>query len=96
MIPIIYIGFFSFLSSFTISHSVTREYLRYTYEIEIENLKKNLKKDSKVKFNNEVKFKIITPISNISSNTLDKLWYKKEDYHKFKKEFLKLKRYKSI
>jgi hypothetical protein len=92
MIPIIYIGIFSFFSSFTISHSVTREYLRYTFDIKIE----ESKKDSKVKFNNEVKFKIITPISNISSNTLDRLWYKKEDYHKFKKEFLKLKRYNSI
>ena len=92
MIPLIYIGFSSFFLSFTISHSVTREYLRYTYEIKL----KDLKKDSKVKFNNKVNFKIISPISNISSNTLEKLWYKKEDYQEFKNEFIKLKRYNSI
>ena len=92
MIPLIYIGIFSFLSSFTISHSITREYLRHTFDIKIQ----ESKKDSKVKFNTKVRFKVITPISNISNNTLDKLWYKKEDYQEFKKEFLKFKKYNSI
>tara|TARA_B100000424_G_C22483804_1_gene282105 strand:- start:68 stop:337 length:270 start_codon:yes stop_codon:yes gene_type:complete len=89
MLPLIYIGYISFISSFTISHCITREYLRHTLESEIGNSKKN----SKVKFNTEVRFKLITPVSNISSETLDKLWYKKEDYEKFKNDF---KRYNSI
>lgn len=92
MLPLIYVGILSFVSSFMISHSITIECLRYTIESKIE----ETKKDSKVKFNTEVRYKLITPISNISSDTLDKLWYKKEDYKKFKNDFIKLKRYNSI
>ena len=92
MLPLIYVGFISFISSFTISHFFTREYLRDNFGGEfIEQ-----KKDSKVKFNTEVRFKAITPISNISSNTINKLWYKNEDYEEFKNEYLKLKKYNSI
>jgi hypothetical protein len=92
MLPLIYVGLISFISSFTISHSFTREYLRDNFEGGfIEN-----KTDSKVKFNTEVRFKAITPISNISSNTINKLWYKNEDYEEFKNEYLKLKKYNSI
>ena len=92
MLPLIYVGVFCFISSFTVSHSITREYLRYTIENHVE----ETKKDSKVKFNTEVRYKLITPISNISSDTIDKLWYKNEDYKKFKNDFIKLKRYNSI
>ena len=92
MLPLIYVGFISFISSFTISHSFTREYLRDNFEGEL--IEK--KTDSKVKFNTEIRFKTISPISNISSNTINKLWYKNEDYEEFKNDFLKLKKYNSI
>ena len=92
MLPLIYVGFISFISSFTISHSFTREILRFNFEGEL--IEK--KTDSKVKFNTEIRFKTISPISNISSNTINKLWYKNEDYEEFKNDFLKLKKYNSI
>lgn len=92
MLPLIYVGFISFISSFTISHSFTREILRFNFEGEL--IEK--KTDSKVKFNTEIRFKTISPISNISSNTINKLWYKNEDYEEFKNEYLKLKKYNSI
>jgi len=92
MLPLIYVGLISFISSFTISHSFTREYLRDNFEGEL--IEK--KTDSKVKFNTEVRFKIISPISNISYNTINQLWYNKKDYEEFKNEYLKLKKYNSI
>tara|TARA_B100000700_G_C14784170_1_gene732749 strand:- start:543 stop:821 length:279 start_codon:yes stop_codon:yes gene_type:complete len=92
MLPLIYVGLISFISSFTISHSFTREYLRDNFEGEL--IEK--KKDSKVKFNTNIRFKVIPPISNISTNTINKLWYKNEDYEEFKNNFLKLKKYNSI
>ena len=92
MLPLIYVGFISFISSFTISHTFTREILRFNFEGEL--IEK--KTDSKVKFNTEIRFKTISPISNISSNTINKLWNKNEDYEEFKNEYLKLKKYNSI
>ena len=61
MIPQIYIGFISFFSSLTISYSITIKYLKYTIDNEIENEIEKLKKNL-----NDIKFNIITPISNKS------------------------------
>ena len=84
MIPIVYVGIISFFSSFSISHVITREYLRYSYEKEI--YKANYTKKSLVKFNKYVAFKEIPSIKEISSNSLNELWYSSQDYEIFKKE----------
>lgn len=94
MIPIVYVGIISFFSSFSISHVITREYLRYSYEKEI--YKENYTKKSLVKFNKYVAFKEIPSIKEISSNSLNELWYSSQDYEIFKKEYLLYNKYKSI
>ena len=94
MIPIVYASIISFLSSFSISHVITREYLRYIYEQEI--YKENYTKKSLVKFNKYVAFKEIPSIKDISSNSLSELWYKREDYELFKKEYMLHNKYNSI
>jgi hypothetical protein len=94
MIPIVYVGIISFFSSFSISNVITREYLRYTYEKEI--YKEDYTKKSLVKFNKYVAFKEIPSIKEISSNSLNKLWYSSQDYEIFKKEYLLYNKYKSI
>jgi hypothetical protein len=94
MIPIVYVGIISFFSSFSISNVITREYLRYTYEKEI--YKEDYTKKSLVKFNKYVAFKEIPSIKEISSNSLNELWYSSQDYEIFKKEYLLYNKYKSI
>ena len=94
MIPIVYVGIITFFSSFSISNVITREYLRYTYEKEI--YKEDYTKKSLVKFNKYVAFKEIPSIKEISSNSLNELWYSSQDYEIFKKEYLLYNKYKSI
>jgi hypothetical protein len=94
MIPIVYVGIISFFSSFSISNVITREYLRYIYEQEI--YKEDYTKKSLVKFNKYVAFKEIPSIKEISSNSLNELWYSSQDYEIFKKEYLLYNKYKSI
>ena len=94
MIPILYLGIISFFSSFSISHVITREHLRYRYEQEL--YKENYTKKSSVKFNKYVAFKEIPSIKEISSNSLSELWYSSQDYDFFKKEYLLHNKYKSI
>jgi hypothetical protein len=94
MIAIVYVGIISFFSSFSISNVITREYLRYTYEKEI--YKEDYTKKSLVKFNKYVAFKEIPSIKEISSNSLNELWYSSQDYEIFKKEYLLYNKYKSI
>ena len=87
MIPLIYLGFISFVSSFSISHFITKEYLRTNFVIQpVES-----KNDSKVKFNTEIKFRRINHKSSLSPNTVKKLWYTKKEYEKFKDDYEKLK-----
>ena len=90
MIPLIYIGFISFMSSFTLSHFITNEYLRNSFEVE----SAESKKDSKVTFNKEIECRVIAHISNLSSNTIDQLWYSKKDYDKFKNNYITFKFHK--
>ncbi len=90
MIPLIYIGFISFMSSFTLSHFITNEYLRNSFEVE----STESKKDSKVTFNKEIECRVIAHISNLSSNTIDQLWYSKKDYDKFKNNYITFKFHK--
>ena len=94
MIPILYLGIISFFSSFSISNVITREYLRYRYEQELN--KEFYTKKSLVKFNKYVSYKEIPSIKEISSNSLSELWYSSQDYEFFKKEYLLYKKYKSI
>ena len=95
MFPILYIGITSFISSFIVSNSITREYLRYRYENEIINQNKTKnKKDSKVKFKKNIRVIYIPNISNSGINT-SKIWYKIDDYKKFKQDYIQSK-YNSI
>jgi hypothetical protein len=94
MIPIVYVGIISFFSSFSISHVITRECLRYSYEQQI--YKEDYTKKSLVKFNKYVSFKEIPSIKEISSNSLTELWYNSQDYEKFKKEYMLDNKYNSI
>lgn len=105
MLPLVYIGLISFFGSFSISHFFTQEYLRYKYQINIDdNLKSllnsnndnNPKSKSLVKFNDDIDVKYIPSITDISSNTLSELWYDNDDYKRFKLEYLWYNKYFSI
>jgi len=87
MISLVYIGLTSFFSTFLVSHSVTTEILTRNFNISrIES-----KTDSKVKFKQEIRFKTIPNRDNIPENTLNELWYSRDDYKKFKKKFFEFK-----
>ena len=96
MLPLLYVGIISFVSSFSISNFFTREILRHIYEKQIELSNNSFILDnylipniySKVKFNYKIRVIYIPTRQNISSNSLNKLWYTKNDYDKFKKNFL--------
>ena len=81
MLPLLYVGIISFISSFTVSLFSTREILTYNYNKDIYPSKTN----SKVKFNCEILVRYIPTRESISSGTLTNLWYTKNDYDVFKK-----------
>jgi hypothetical protein len=87
MIPLLYVALMSFSSSFIIGYSVTTEILRR--EFELSNIQP--KNNSKVKFKPEIRFRTIPNRYNISENSLNELWYSRDDYETFKKKFLKFK-----
>lgn len=86
MVPIIYIGVISFFGSFSISNFITREILRA--KMLDDNNNQNLKFNSKVKFNNEVRYLVIPSVRQLSSNNIKELWYSDDDYRKFKIEII--------
>lgn len=96
MIPLIYVGIISFLSSFTVSHFTTRELLRYKYEQEMYETFIEPKKDSLVRFNKVIKVRTIPSVKDLSSNTLSSLWYQSNDYYKFHLEYSLAEKYNSI
>jgi hypothetical protein len=96
MIPLLYVGIISFISSFTVSNIITREYLRVNYEYTHEPFNDRSKKNSLVKFNTSIKVKTIPSIKDISSNTLSELWYNKEEYDVFKKDYILSRKHNSI
>ena len=81
MLPLLFVGIISFISSFSVSHFASREMLTYTYNKDICPSKTN----SKVKFNYEILVRYIPTRESISSGTLTNLWYTKNDYDVFKK-----------
>ena len=87
MIPLLYVGLMSFSSSFIIGYSITIEILRR--EFELSNIQP--KNNSKVKFKPEIRFRTIPNRYNISENSLNELWYSRNDYETFKKKFLEFK-----
>ena len=94
MIPLVYIGIISFISSFSLGNVLTREYLRHEYEKQLyENIST---KTSLVKFNKCVTVKEIPSVKDISSNTLNELWYNVNDYDLFKKDYILSKKHNSI
>ena len=44
----------------------------------------HVKNNSKIRFSNILRYWVIPNVSDLSSNTLDKLWYKSSDYNLFK------------
>jgi hypothetical protein len=96
MISLLFIGIFSFVSSFTVSHITTREILRYKYEQEIYQEFMAPKKDSLVKFNTTIRVRTIPSTKDLSSNTLSSLWYDSKDYYKFKLDYSLTAKYNSI
>ena len=96
MVPLIYVGIISFLSSFTVSHFTTRELLRYKYEQEMYEKAIEPKKDSLVKFNNIIKVQTIPSVKDLSTNTLSSLWYQSNDYYKFQIQNSLTAKYNSI
>ena len=86
MIPLFYIGVISFFGSFSISNFITREILRK--KMFNNNYQEDVKYDSKVKFNNEVRYLVIPSVRQLSSNNIKELWYSDDDYRKFKIEII--------
>ena len=87
MLPFIYIGIISFLSSFTISHYTTRKILKHYYENDIKLSNNRLK----VRFNNKILVKYIPNRKSISLNSVSELWYTNKEYKYFIKVYLKNK-----
>ena len=96
MISLLFIGIFSFVSSFTVSHITTREILRYNIEEYVSQLKPILKNSSLVKFNTTVRVRMIPSIKDLSSNTLSNLWYNSNDYERFRIHHSLTRKYNSI
>lgn len=99
MLPLIYIGITSFTLSYVTSNFITREILRnrHYYEINQEIEKKLQPKAlSKVKFNQEIRVRYIPTRECLSSNTLSNLWYSKQDFINFKRNYIFEKKYRSI
>jgi len=99
----------SFLSSLCLSHSLTTFILRRnnidenntTYEnnnFQVNKFKINSKlkkKNSKLRFNQNIFYREIPSLRQISENNLSELWYNNDDYKRFKLE-LKWSKYYSI
>ena len=94
MIPLVYIGIISFISSFSLANVLTREYLRHECEKQL--YESISTKTSLVKFNKCVTVKEIPSVKDISSNTLSELWYNMKDYDLFKKDYILSKKHNSI
>lgn len=96
MISLLFIGIFSFVSSFTVSHITTREILRYNYEEYVSQLKPISKNSSLVKFDTTIRVRTIPSIKELSSNTLSNLWYNSNDYERFRIHYSLTRKYNSI
>ena len=96
MISLLFIGIFSFVSSFTVSHITTREILRYNYEEYVSQLKPISKNSSLVKFDTTIRVRTIPSVKELSSNTLSNLWYNSNDYERFRIHHSLTRKYNSI
>ena len=95
MIPLLYIGIISFSGSFLLSFSLTSEYLIMRTNLLLDKMKPK-KKSTSIKFDNVIRFKYIEPRDNLSSTTLSKLWYSKEEYRQFQEDYKRESKYHSI
>jgi|MDSY01.2.fsa_nt_gb hypothetical protein len=97
MLPLLYVGIISSSLSFSVSHFITREVLRYCYEREINKKNTSPKKDSLVRFDKTVTIQIVPSVLDRSSNTLNSLWYTSTDYDRFKLDYISgLTKYNSV
>ena len=92
MFPLLYIGITCFAGTFSVTHFVTREILKHKFESHLFH-KKN---KSKVKFKKKIEVEYVASRQNLSSRTLNNLWYSKKDYENFKTNYLKSRKYRSI
>ena len=97
MLPLLYVGIISSSLSFSVSHFITREVLRYCYEREINKKNTSPKKDSLVRFDKTVTIQVVPSVLDRSCNTLNDLWYTTSDYDRFKIDYISgLTKYKSV
>lgn len=98
MVPLVAIGICSFSGSFAISNYITGYILTLTNPIEdlypIE--KKKKKETSIVSFYNRVKVVTIPNVKEYSPTVKSEMWYNKDDYVRFSKEYYIYKKYNSI
>lgn len=81
-------GISAFSASFTLSYSITREILKYQLERYYIQIKQS---QSKVRFKPVISVRSIPHRRNLSSDTLNKLWYSNIDYEYFNNCYLKEK-----
>ena len=98
MVPLVVVGIFSFTGSFAIGNYVTGYILRRTFSIEdlYPKEKKEKKQKSLVSFYNRVKVVTIPNADEYSPTIKSEMWYNKDDYARFSKEYYIYKKYNSI
>ena len=94
LLELILYGSISGIFSFMCSYNITTEILRYnTPNINImysQHLPVS-KKDSRVKFNENITVLMIPSRSYLENHKINDLWYKKDDYNQFKQDILNSK-----
>ena len=94
MIPLVYVGVIAFGASFISAYSITRELLKFRFDIDFfkEPLLSNI--ISKVKFKKNITIKYIPNRYTLSPNTINKLWYNNKDYKEFVEEYKRIEEFK--
>ena len=80
-------GFFSFMCSYTITSAI----LRHSSIVIYPHHQPESKKDSRVKFNENITVLMIPSRSYLEKHKIDDLWYKKDDYNQFQQDILNSK-----
>ena len=90
MIPLVYVGVITFGASFISAYSITRELLKFHFDIEF--YKETF--ISKVTFDKIIKVRYIPNRHTLSPNSINELWYNNKDYKKFVEEYNNTEEYK--
>ena len=90
MIPLVYVGVIAFGASFISAYSITRELLKFHFDMDF--YKETFL--SKVKFKKDITIKYIPNRYTLSPNTINKLWYNNKDYKEFVEEYKRIEEFK--